>query len=153
MTITIPSSYTADTLGRFMHSILGNDEVGKALNWDPELDYEEAVIEAAYAYGTDDISSVSGMASVRKLRAIARVEVWRSVMERTAGDYDLKIEGESFSRSQFHDHAQAMLDRSLKMAAAAGVVAYQSPGAQRMATGSASAKIDYPQGYYRGSDS
>lgn len=120
----IPSSYTEDSFESFLHRILGADEVAKALGWEAQFDYDECLIETLLTYGVSDITTITASADIRKLRAIGRVEVWRQVMEMTSADYDIKIEGETFSRSQFHEHATAMYQLAEKRASALGVNDY-----------------------------
>lgn len=108
-----PSSYTEQTLAEYMHGVLGNDEMARALSWSvAEGDYGDAVDETLLAYGVDDISEISGRNNIRKLRTLARRELWRLVMQRTAGMHDttagVEAGGEEFS--QIHAHARKMYD-------------------------------------------
>lgn len=142
----IPTSYTEEGLMNYMHAAL--EGIGDVLGFDPPHGYDDAFYEVMLAYGASDVATVSGMGNIRKLRAIARVEAWRKVMAATAGDYDFRREdGATYDRSQVHAQAEKMFKQSLKEARELGVVAYQ-----QTAIPFGSAKIDYGQGYYKGSD-
>lgn len=102
--MAIPNTYTEDELAVFMDSILAG--VADVLEWSPAGgDYAESVNEALLAYGTDDISTITGLDNIKKLRALARREVWRSVMSATAADYDFSADGGRYSRSMIHKMA------------------------------------------------
>lgn len=144
-----PTSYTEDQLAKYMHDVLGDDELAAALDWRVEHDdYEEAVNESLLVYGVDSIDDITGRANIRKLRAIARAEVWRLVMSKTAGDYDVKLDSDSYSRSQLHKHAKAMYEHANSEAIRLGVTAYQHP---EFITGTAYA--DFDAGYWSGNTS
>lgn len=98
-----PTSYTESTLATFMLDCL--KDVATALGWTALANVQEAVNETLLAYGVDSIASVAGRENIRKLRALARVEVWRLVVAAVSGDYDFKAGQESFSRSQVHEQA------------------------------------------------
>jgi hypothetical protein len=104
--MSIPASYTETTLATYMHTILG--PVAATLGWSVAAgSYDEPVNEALAAYGVDDIADISGRANITKLRALARREVWRAVMQATASHYDVKADGANRSRSQIHTQAKA----------------------------------------------
>jgi hypothetical protein len=106
--MAIPTSYTEATLKAFMHAELR--EVATALGWTVVAgSYDEPLIETLLAYGVSDIVAAT---DIRKLRALARREVWRAVASATAGDHDFSAEGASYSRSQIHAQALAMLTRA-----------------------------------------
>ncbi len=145
--MAIPTSYTEQSLMNYMHEALSG--VGDVLGFDPPHAYAEPVNEALLVYGTDDIATVTGATNIRKLRAIARVEAWRKVMATTSGDYDFRREdGAQYSRSQAYAQAEGMFNQALKEARSLGVTAYQT----NVAAPSGSVKIDYGQGYYKGSE-
>lgn len=106
-----PTAYTEQELADYMHGVLGNDEMARALNWSvDDGDYEDAVDETLLAYGVDDVATVTGRNNIRKLRAYARRELWRTVMQRTVGKHDTQaaVEGGGESHSQIHAHARKM---------------------------------------------
>lgn len=102
-----PSSYTEITLGQYMHGVLG--PVAAALDYtEPSADagdYQNAVDEALLNYGADAIADVSGRENIRKLRALARVQVWRQVIAAVTGDFDFSADGGRYDRSQVHEMA------------------------------------------------
>jgi hypothetical protein len=104
--MAIPASYSEATLKAYMHAVLA--AVATTLGWTVDGGhYDEAANEAVAAYGVDDVADVSGRDNIRKLRALARREVWRAVMQATASHYDLNTDGASRDRSQIHAHAAA----------------------------------------------
>lgn len=105
----IPTVYTELQLAEYMHQVLGDDEVARDLGWSVvEGDYDEAVEETMLALGVDDLAGVTGLANIRLLRAVARRELWRLVMQRTAHKTDTNTEGGNEAHSQIHTHARAM---------------------------------------------
>ena len=70
-------------------------------------DYDEALNEALLVYGTSDISTISGSDNIRKIRAVARREVWRVVMQRTAHKTRVSVGAPASTISAENIHAQA----------------------------------------------
>ncbi len=102
--MAIPASYTETTLKAYMHSTLG--PVASTLGWSVDgSSYDEAADEAIAAYGVDDVTGIMGRDNIRKLRALARREAWRAVMQATTSHYDLNTDGASRNRSQIHAQA------------------------------------------------
>lgn len=144
--MAIPTGYTEEGLMNYMHAAL--EGVGDVLGFDPPHGYDDAFYEVMFVYGEDDVTAVSGSHNLRRLRAIARVEAWRKVMAATTGDYDFRREdGATYNRSQMNAQARQNFTQALKEARQLGVTAYQQTAAPF-----GSAKIDYGQGYYKGSD-
>ena len=140
----IPTSYTEQSLMNYMHEALSG--VGDVLGFNPPHAYDEAFNETMLVYGASDVTAVSGIRNIRKLRAIARVEAWRKVMAATAGDYDFRREdGASYNRSQIHAQAHKNYLQALKEARELGVTAYQ-----QVTFAQGSVKIDFGQGYHKG---
>lgn len=122
-----PSSYTEETLATFAHSIMG--AVADVLGWTVAAgDYDEVVNEALLAYGTDDITTISGVDNIRKLRVLLRREVWRRATEETAADYRISTGGETLDRQQMHEHIKAMYEQAETDAAEYGDSARYSVG-------------------------
>lgn len=113
----IPAGYTEGTLASYMHGVLG--PVATALGWTVLAgSYQEAVNEAVALMDTDDVATVVGREKVMTLRTAARREVWRAVMQATAGHYDVNTDGASRHRSQMYKQAQmqfALADSELGM--------------------------------------
>ena len=57
-----PTSYTEETLATFMHTKLG--KIASALGYAAASSYSEEVSDTLLAYGTDDISTISGPANI-----------------------------------------------------------------------------------------
>ena len=107
--MAVPSSYTSAELKTYMDTTLG--AVATALGFTTAAGgaYEEPVVEALLAYGADDIASAT---DVRKLRSLARVEVWRIVMNETTGDFNFAADGGRYDRVQLHENAAAQFKRA-----------------------------------------
>ena len=103
-----PSSYSETELATFMHTLLGR--VATALGWSVGGgDYGEAVNDALLAGGWSSISEVSSAAAIQKLRALARVAVWRWVVPATAAHIDIKSGPTEMDWSQLHAQARTAL--------------------------------------------
>lgn len=103
--MTVPASYTEQELKEYMAATLG-EKAAKLLDWTvAEGHYDEAATETAFAYGVDDVAEVSGRENIRRLRAIARRELWRSVMQRTMHLRDSNTETGNDAHSQIYRHA------------------------------------------------
>jgi hypothetical protein len=116
--MSVPTAYTEQSLARFMEIILG--KVAKVLELragvsDPG-DFSEAVNDALLAYGTDDISTVSGSDNIQKLRALAAVCAWRHVVTNFAALYDFSADGGRYSRSQLFEQAKTSLEMAEQQA-------------------------------------
>jgi hypothetical protein len=109
--MAIPVSYTEATLQAYTHTLLG--AVAATLGWTVALgSYTEPCNEAIAAYGVDDVTTILGRDNVRKIRALARREVWRAVAAQTASHYDVSADGASRQRSQIHAQALQELQRA-----------------------------------------
>jgi hypothetical protein len=104
-----------------MAGVLGY--VASALAYTDPTSYEEAVNEALLEYGVDDIADVTGRENIRKLRAVARVMVWRQVVRDTTGDFDFSADGGRYSRSQINEQARESLKLAESEAMALGALA------------------------------
>lgn len=115
-----PASYTEQSLAEYMHATLG--AMATRLGWTvDDGDYAEAVNEAVAAYGTDDITGISGRENLRKLRALARREVWRLVVQSLAAYYEFSTDGQSFKPNQMSEQATAALAQAEADCVALGI--------------------------------
>lgn len=115
--MAVPTSYTEDGLKAYMIAVLG--AVAEVLGWSVVGgQVDEPVIESLLAYGTDDISTITGLDNIKKIRTLARREVWRAVMDETAADYDFTADGGSYSRAQIHKMAMENFMKAENEAAA-----------------------------------
>lgn len=104
----VPVAYTRDELALFMLQTIG--PAAKVLEWDTVASYDETVNDTLIAYGVDAIAEAT---NIPLLRAYARREVWRAVMDAVAIAYDIRTpDGEQLSRSQMYAHAQEQYDRA-----------------------------------------
>lgn len=100
----VKTSYTEAELADFMHGRLRR--VAASLGWTSPASYSEAVEDTLRAYGVADISSV---ADVPRLLALATVEAWRAAVTSITPRTDTTQDGRTVRRSQYYDHARAML--------------------------------------------
>lgn len=115
-----PASYTEDTLAQYMESVLG--PVAGALAYTAPDSYKEAVNEALLDYGADGIASITGRENIRKLRVLARVQVWRQVVAAVSGDFDFSADEGDYSRSQVQEMALKALEIAEQEAMALGAI-------------------------------
>lgn len=115
-----PAAYTEQSLAEYMHATLG--AMATRLGWTvDDGHYTEAVNEAVAAYGTDDVEGISGRDNLRTLRALARREVWRLVLQSLAAYYEFSTDGQSFKPNQMSEQAQAALLQAEAECAALGI--------------------------------
>lgn len=108
-----PTSYTEESFKEFLHDNLGDSkDLAQILGWTVAGgDYDEILNETLLAYGASDIAQVSGASNIRLLRAHGRVQLWRTVAGRTAGEKtNVGVANGSFSSPKTtHERALAML--------------------------------------------
>jgi hypothetical protein len=116
--MAVPSTYTEKTLAEYMQAMLG--KVAKALELTAVPggagDFQEAVNDALLAYGTNDISTISGMDNLLKLRALALKAAWQYVVNNFAALYDFSADGGTYSRSQLFSQAKQALEQAERQA-------------------------------------
>lgn len=119
-----PGAFTVEECALFCAQLAG--PIGDALGWYAAAgDYQPVIDAALLAYGDPfDLAQISGADPIKKLRALLRVEVWRRICDYTAGDFDFKADGGTFSRSQVYAQAVSQLHRA-EADAIAFVPAYQ----------------------------
>lgn len=103
--------YDEATLKAYMAADLG--PMATMLGWTVEGgDYDEIYVSTLLRLGVEDLSGLTGLDNLRKVRAFASVEAWRAVIKALAGRYDFSADGASLSRSQ----AQVQAAESLSLA-------------------------------------
>lgn len=119
--MSIPVYATREELSLYMADVVGAGISG-TLGWTAPDSYDEAVISTLIAYG--NVTNVSEAIDIPKLRAVARMEVWRAVMEQTAGFYDITMpDGIRAVRSGIFTQATAAFKQAQKDAMRFGVSA------------------------------
>lgn len=113
-----PTVYTEQTLTAYMLSV--TSKISSVLQLDAH-DFTEAVADTLLAYGVDDISSATRIA---KLRALAKVEAWRTVKAATAGQVTFSADGSSFNLSDLREQAQSNLETAELEAMHYGLTGY-----------------------------
>lgn len=110
--MAIVTSYTEDALKVYLAAVLG--DTATYLKWTvADGDYDEVVNEALYSYGADAIGDISGRANIRKLRMIARRELWRAVMAAASRKHSITSSspgGGSTNEGMVFDHAKEMFE-------------------------------------------
>ncbi len=120
-----PTTYTETALAEYMRDgvLL---EMATALGWSTAPDdYQDAVDDALLLFGVDAISEVTGRDNIKKLRALAKVAVWRTVMAATTGDFDFSADGGNYNRSQVNEAARKALALAESEAMAYGLDGYE----------------------------
>ena len=105
-----PSSYTELALKTYMHTVLA--DVATVLGWGITTHYGEAVNEAVATYGVADVTTITGLTNLYKLRALARREAWRAACGALAAKFDFSADGHAVKRSDLYNHAAAELQRA-----------------------------------------
>jgi hypothetical protein len=107
-----PTAYTEKELAAYMHAELGPAAaaLGLEVGLSDAGDYAEAVNETILQYGVTAISQAS---DILKLRALARVQAWRTAAAQMAALFDFGAEGGSYQRSQMAASAEKNLARAL----------------------------------------
>lgn len=113
--MALPTAYTELALASYMLATLG--EVAGVLGVDT-LEVSEAVNDALLAYGVSDIAQATDMP---RLRAAARVAVWRLALARATGLYQFSADGATYNRQQVVEHIRAMLQLEEADASALGI--------------------------------
>lgn len=108
----IPTSYSEKTLAEYMHAMLGKTARALDLHFDPNGpgDYTEAVNDTLLAYGTDDITTISGTSAIVKLRALAKAFAWQYAVNNFAALYDFSADGGNYRRNQMFEAAKKMYE-------------------------------------------
>lgn len=128
----IPSSYTGPALIRFMR-----DDVlrvtGRQLGLTNDSDYQDAVIEVTLALGVQTIDDATDM---RRLRAVARREAWRTAMQQSAGEHHAEADGKAHDRQQMYDHCRAMFNQASQDVIALGPIQESDGSTAAVSSGS-----------------
>ncbi len=107
--MALPTVYTEDELKVYLQGILG--DIADMLGWSVAADsYDEVVNDALGAYDDgNDISLITGVAAVKKLRVLARLALWTALSGATVTEINYSADGASWSREAIHKHAMAMM--------------------------------------------
>ena len=113
--MAVPTGYTEATLKAYMQAALG--ATATSLGWTVALgSYDEPMNEALLRYGTTDVTSISGISNLIKIRALARREAWAAVLAEVSSDYDFEDEAGRNDRSQVHRMAEKNYARTVSEA-------------------------------------
>ncbi len=121
--MSIPAAYSELTLAQYMHAELG--PVAKVLEYpEPAEDagvYREAIIEVVLAIGVSDISQTG---DIRKVRALARREVWAMAVKALTTLYNFSADGARHDQSQIFAQAKDALDQAISDCLVLGLAGY-----------------------------
>jgi hypothetical protein len=115
--VPAPTTYSEDALRQFQLTTLG--PLAGVLGWTSTV--YPAVVEAANdALLAYPAATIADATNVPRLRALARVAIWRAVARETAGNYRFSTDGQAFDRQQIHEHALAMVAEAEREGGAVG---------------------------------
>lgn len=101
----VPSGYATETdLATFMAGEIGR--IASILGLTVPAGYTETIIDTLIAYGVETIDEA---ADIRKLRALARREIWRGVVAKLASGINFTADGVTVNRSQLQQQAKVAL--------------------------------------------
>jgi hypothetical protein len=119
--MAVLSPYSLATFKAYLHTVLG--DVATRLGWTVVGgQYDEVVTDALLILNADDIATLTSNTQLKKLRAAGKLALWQKVAGFLTGDYDFSADGGSYSRSQAHDNALAMIKQAENEASALGVL-------------------------------
>ena len=107
--MAVPTSYTEEEFKEYLHAELG--PVAGALGWQVAGgQYDEPVNDALFGM---DVSLISEIAAddISGFRVLGKLMTWRKVLYHVSSDYDFDDKDASFSRSQAHDMAMAVIEQ------------------------------------------
>ena len=112
--MAIQTSMTEQEVKEYMEDVLG--DTAPKMGWSVGgHDFDEPANEVLYSLDQADFSFVSTQADVKKVRAVARVEVWRFAMFSTAHEtiHSTGAPGTGqTSRSVIHQHCKEMFQQA-----------------------------------------
>jgi hypothetical protein len=79
------------------------------------------VDDALIVLGVANITTLTASSEVAQLRAVARIFLWRTCLEQLILQYDVSVDGSSFTRSQQIKNIESLLSMAVDEAIAAGV--------------------------------
>lgn len=109
------TTYTEGELKAFMEKTLGKTAEKLGLSA-AEGDFDEPVNETLYVLGIADLTSISSLDEVHKLRTVAKVEAWRSVTANSVHEasHSAGAPGTGqVNRGEIFRHAKDMFDLAL----------------------------------------
>lgn len=113
-----PATYTEDQLASFAVIALG--PLAPLLGWTPETPQVAVAVEDAVLAYHGGAGLIANATDVPRLRALARVAIWRAVRDATAGYYRFSTDGQAFDRQQVHEQAVKMVAEAERDAGAWG---------------------------------
>jgi len=112
--MAIPTSYDEYELSRYM---LATTATVAEVAGVESYTFIEAVNDTLTAYG---VASIALATDIAKLRSLAKVEAWKTVISYLMTAYDFTADGASYKRSQMLAAAESALSRVEADAALAG---------------------------------
>lgn len=118
--MAVPTSYTEQQLAEYMHTVLGAVAADLGFTTVALGSYAESVNSALIVYGNTDISTITALAGIAEIRALARVQAWKLALSTLSAYYDFSDGTQSLKRSQMFAHAQEALAMAESEAAELG---------------------------------
>ncbi len=109
----LPATYNESTLANFMLAV--TRDIAQKLAFTVS-EFQESVNDTLIAYGVETIGEATDAA---KLRAIARVMAWRTIVEAASGEFDSSTDSGGGSVWQKRQQLQSNAESALKRAEAA----------------------------------
>jgi hypothetical protein len=117
--MAVPTAYTTSSLAVYLKYVPG--DLIDVLGWDTDSpQVVEAVNDALLEYGETDATSISGTDAIRRLRALGRRAIWRSIIQATANWYSITDNGQKLERQQVHAQALKAFEQADNDCRAAG---------------------------------
>lgn len=123
-----PTAYTEDDLAAFMLNTLGPMATTLGITATPSLigDFgpmTEPVNDVLLDYGTADIATITTVAGITKLRALAKVHAWRLAKEWATSRYNMSDGSLRLDRGQLLTNIEKALAEAKAEAAVVGAKA------------------------------
>jgi len=120
--MTLPDSYTEETLAEYQASLVQLAYLTDVLQWSVEAgSYDDAVNDTLILLKSQDLPSFDGLTGVSKVRAAGEVALWRRVLIGMVTMIPFSGKGGSYSRDQMVGHVRQLLSAAEIRAQAAGV--------------------------------
>ncbi|MEI8164933.1 MAG: hypothetical protein WCG26_01080 [Chloroflexales bacterium] len=87
----------------------------------------EIVNDTLLVLGASDVATFVATGEIARLRAVGRYMLWRACLHYLVTQYDVSIDGNSFTRSQLIANLKTLLDYAYRDAIGAGVTAETLP--------------------------
>jgi hypothetical protein len=119
--MALPTAYTEQTIKEYMQTILGKTGVKLGLSVEGD-NFDEAAHEVLFFLGESSYSFATSQDQIKKVRAVARQEAWRSAMNETVHEASHSVgapgTGQT-TRADIHRHSKEMFEAAVSEVAQA----------------------------------